>query len=829
VGEERTQSFSHFLRQYRLAAGLTQEALAERAGVSTRSIQALERGDSRPHKDTAHLLAAGLGLKEQERTGFLAAATPAPRHRAARSDATSDHTRQPAPYNLPAALAPLIGRDQEQARVRELLGEARLVTLIGSGGVGKTRLALAVAEQLTSSYAEGVWLIELAPLTDPALVPGALARTLGLREDPERSPMQLLVDSLRGKRALLMLDNCEHLVAACAALVTTLLQACPALHILATSQEPLGVVGERRYRVPSLAVPDARPQHGHELLGRYEAVQLFIVRAREHREDFALSAANARAVAEICARLDGIPLAIELAAARVDSLPVETIAARLDDRFTLLTMGARTALPRHQTLRATLDWSYDLLSRPEQMLLQRLAAFAGGASLEAAEAVCADQGSGVGAGQEETCQAIAAHHRDSTGYPIRHGDEVHTATELCDAGAASGAARLGDQSVLDLLHALAQRSLAQAEQGRYTLLETIRVYAHERLTAQGQETATRWRHARYYLRFAEHAAATLTGSEQGLGLARLAVEHDNLRGALRWARERGDGPLVLQLTAALWRFWYLRGYLSEGRAWLEAALALGGEERVATRATACHGAGVLAWAQGDHARAAERAEQALALWRTLGDRAGSARALNLLGLIAIDQEDWDRAAQALGESLALRRDLQDQWGTATSLHNLGTVARGRGDHARATALYAESLALRVALADEAGMAISYRDQAALALAQGEESRAQSLYRQSMPLASALGDLVGVAQSLEGLAAIAARQARPEPATRLLSAAAALREQVGAPVTLRERAAHEHLVSSVRAALGAAFEHAQSAGREVPWADLVASIFGGADR
>ena len=806
MGEESTQSFSHILRHCRLAAGLTQEALAERAGVSVRSIQAIERNESRPQKDTARLLVAGLSLNAEEQERFLAAATPAPRRRsAARQDGsdqapTGDRSAFGAgavsalPHNLPAALATLIGREREQTRVRELLEEARLVTLTGSGGVGKTRLALAVAEQLTSTYLDGVWLVQLASVSDPTLVLSSVARAFGLREDSERSPLHMLTDVLRGKQALVILDDCEHLVASCNALVTTLLQSCPALRILATSQVPLGVAGERRYRVPSLAVPDAQRRQSHDKLLDYESVRLFVARAQERRDDFALTAANAWAVAEICARLDGIPLAIELAAARAVSLPVETIAARLDARFALLTTGARTALPRQQTLRATFDWSCELLSEPEQKLLYRLAVFAGGAGLGAAEDVCADPQN----------------------------------RETFDAGAAM----IETQGVVDLLDTLVQRSLVQAEQGRYVLMETIRAYAYERLVRQGQEAAIRRRHACFFLQLAEDISATLTGPEQAQGLARLASEHDNLRAALRWAQVCRDGPLALQLAAALWRFWYLRSYLGEGRSWLEAALALpDGDERHAggaTRATACHGVAVLAWTQGDYAHAVLRAEQALTLWRTLGDRAGSARALNLLGLVAIDQQDWELAARALEESLALRRDLQDRWGIGTSLHNLGTVACGRGDYDRASALYAESLALRVALADQAGIAISYRDQGALAMARGDAARAQELYRQSLPYADALGDLVGVAQGLEGLAAVSGRQAHAEPAAQLLSAAAVLREQVGAPVALRDRAAVERLLSSLRTALGAAFAQAYAAGRDAPWEELVASFFGGTE-
>jgi non-specific serine/threonine protein kinase len=797
--------FAALLRRRRLAAGLTQEELAERAGMSPRGLVYLERGTRQPYRDTVRRLAEALGLAGEERAQFEAAGNRLLEQAAAERSVVVVSQQESAapPHNLPAAVSPLIGREQEQRRVRELLAEARLVTLTGSGGVGKTRLALAVAEQLSGGYADGVWLVELGPLGDLALVPGEVARTLGLHEESERSHLEALTGYLRGKRALLVLDNCEHLIAACAALAIALLRACPALRILATSQGLLGVVGERRYRVPSLSAPDPRRLPSLDVMGRYEAVQLFMTRSRERCDDFTLTATNARAIAEICARLDGIPLALELAAARVGSMLVETIADRLDNRFALLTTGARTALPRQQTLRATLEWSYDLLTVSEQTLLRRLAVFAGGASLEAAEAICADPS-----------------------------PQAHASGERFWGGAT-----IGGQKVLDLLDALVQRSLAQAELGRYSVLETIRAYAHVCLLTLGEEDAVRWRHARYYLGVAETIRPELTGPEQRRWLARLEVEHDNLRAAMRWAHERGDGALALGLAAALWRFWYLHGHLSEGRASLERALELAVDEPPAdagSRANACHGAGVLAWTQGDEARAMVLAEQALALWRT-AERPGSGEgrdtraavaasgSLNLLGLIAIDQGNWDRAAAALEESLALRRTLQDRWGIATALHNLGTVARGRGDHAGATALYAESLALRMALADEAGIAISYRDQAALAMEQGDEARAQTLYRQSMRHAAALGDLVGLAQCLDGLAAIAAVEGRAPPAAQLCGAAAALREQVGASVARTERAGRQRLLEALRESLGATFDVEQAAGREIPWEELIARL------
>ncbi len=444
MDKEQTTPFKQILRQHRLAARLTQEALAERAGLGVRSIQALERGESLPHRDTARALAAS-GLDQQARAVFLAAATPAPRHRTPRGPTGERPPRMRAAarsrHNLPAALSSLVGRETERDAVMALLGTGRLLTLTGSGGVGKTRLALAVAGEAVDQYPDGVWLVELAALAEPGLVPGAVAQVLGVREEAGRPLTTTLTDHLNQKHLLLVLDNCEHLVAACAALAGALLRACPRLHILATSREGLEVAGEQRYRVPSLPVPDLAHLPPPERLAESAAVALFLARAQERRPDFVLTAQNARAVAQVCARLDGIPLAIELAAARVGSLSVEGIAARLDDRFRLLAGGARDVLPRQRTLRAALDWSYDLLSEAEQVLLDRLAVFAGGCTLAAATAVCAGDG-------------------------------------------------VDEWAVLDLLDRLVNKSLVQTEEAsgevRYGLLETVRQYGQERLAGSRQ-------------------------------------------------------------------------------------------------------------------------------------------------------------------------------------------------------------------------------------------------------------------------------------------------------------------------------------------------------
>ncbi len=436
------------------------------------------------------------------------------------------------PTNLPAPLTGFVGRAWETREIAEMMADARLLTLTGPGGCGKTRLALEVAGTLVGSYPDGVWHVELAALGDATLLAEVVATALGVREQMDHPMGDTLRAFLRPRETLLLLDNCEHLIDGCAALATDLLRACPGVRILAISREALRVAGETIWRVPGLAVPpaDVRPEPASVL--RFEAVQLFRARARASRPDFALTTGNASAVMRICQRLDGLPLAIELAAARLATLAVDAVAGRLDDCFGLLTGGSRTALPRQQTLRATMEWSYGLLSAGEQRLLRHLSVCVGGCTAAAA-AVCAAEGTPVGA-------------------------------------------------TPDLLDGLVAKSLLGLEDadgaGRYRLLETVRQYGWERLEEAGEATAARRRHAAYYLSLAEEAEPALTGPDQGRWLQRLDREYDNLRAALRWARDGGEQEQEsgLRLAAALWRFWYVRGRQSEGRQWLEDLLAVGG-------------------------------------------------------------------------------------------------------------------------------------------------------------------------------------------------------------------------------------------------------------
>ena len=725
--------------------------------------------------------------------------------------------RAPVPrHNLPPTLTSLIGREAERDKVLSLLAHERLVTLIGAGGVGKTRLALAVATELVGHYADGVWLVEFAPLADPALAVGAAAQALGVREKPGRPLLATLTDHLKDKELLLVLDNCEHLIRACADLASALLRACPGVRLLATSREGLEVGGERHYRAPSLTVPDPRRLPPMELVGSYEAVRLFVTRAQARRQEFVLDERTAPAVAAVCARLDGIPLAIELAAARIGSLPVEAIAERLDQRFRLLTGGPRDAPSRQHTLRAAIDWSWELLSAPEQLLLRRLSVFAGGWALGAVETVCAGDG-------------------------------------------------IEGWEILDLLDGLVNKSLAHLEEGaaeaRYGLLETVRQYAGERLEESGERGAARARHLAWSVSLAERAAPALTGPEQGDWLARLEAEHDNLRAALAFGlTEAAQADRALALAGLLWRFWSTHGHLSEGRRWLEGALACApvaedGSGMIA-RARALLGAGVLATIQDNNEPALSLLEQSLDLFRRLDDQQGIAGALNSLGNLAIQQGEYARSSALFSESLARRQELGDTQGIAISLHNLAMVARFQGDYSRASALYGESLTLSRTLGHTHNMAATLSQMAGVALDQADHARAEALYRESLALREGLGDQEGLAHSLRSLADVlleagAGAEAvlplysrsltliravdnkwetahvlegvarawaplEPRGAVHLFSMASALRRTIGADTPPRMRAIHDRSLATLRAALGeAVFSATWAAGEAAP--------------
>jgi predicted ATPase/class 3 adenylate cyclase len=673
------------------------------------------------------------------------------------------------PNNLPVQLTSFVGRERDKAEVRRLLSTTRLLTLTGSGGAGKTRLALQVAAEMLEEFPGGVWLVELAALSDPGLVPKAVASAVGVLEQPGRLLTDTLADSLRLKSVLVILDNCEHLVASCAHLTDALLRACPNVRILATSRETLGVTGETTWRVPSLSVPDPQRLPPLDRVTEYEAVRLFSDRAVASEPQFAVTSSNAPAVAQVCYRLDGIPLAIELAAARINVLAVEQIAARLDDRFRLLTGGSRTALPRQQTLRAAMDWSYDLLSPKERAVLRRLSVFAGGCTLEAAEAVCAGK-------------------------------------------------RVKERDVLDLVTQLVDKSLVNTEtlsgEVRYRMPETIRQYAQDRLLTSGEAAEVRTRHRTWYLGLAERAEERMRGSEQTMWLNRLEVEHDNMRTALGWSTtEEDDTETRLRLAGALGWLWNDHTHWDEGRKWLETALAGAREIKSTARVKALQRTGLMVWRQGDYERATALFENSLTLARELGDQKGIAQALFGRALVALRRGDLEAAAALFEENLEALRKLEDRWSMATTLAQMGVVARRKRDYVKAVALCEESLAMRRTLGGKTSTASSLRLTGHAVRLLGVLERAAGLYRESLALFGEAGDKWAATECVEGLAIIASAQGNPEQAARLFGGAETAREAFGITTPRPEAGDQEHFWAAIRERPeGTAFAAAWAEGR-----------------
>jgi predicted ATPase/Tfp pilus assembly protein PilF len=720
-------------------------------------------------------------------------------------------------HNLPRQLGSFVGRRRELDQLRAILGSAPLLTLTGAGGCGKTRLALRLAEEQLDAFPGGVWVVELAGVADPGMVQAAVGAVLGVKQEPGRSLLSLIVHQLQGRTSLLILDNCEHLLAAAAELAADIVAACPTARIISTSRESLGIEGERTWRVPSLGLPELEPPSGSpstEEMRQAESVQLFLERAASAKPGFVESDSDIPTIAQICRRLDGIPLAIELAAARVKVLSVGQILEKLSDRFRLLVGGSRRALERHQTLRAAIDWSYDLLSPEEQGVLRRLSVFAGGSTLEAAAMVCAPA---LTEGADEFALLDVLTH-------------------------------LVDKSLV-----LADEDVASGRQARYRMLETVRQYARDRLHSPAGDTHEATdasdRHVRYFLDLAERAESELVGKQQQQWLERLAADQENFLAAVEWcatapAIDGSDryGVDGLRITGALGRFWSMRGYLSVGRSAVRAALARAPQgaptpalakslnaagslelllgaldaargywERALeiqralgnTRAVAgvLNNLGLIAESQADYAAAHRLYTEALETNKQLGNRAWEAININNLGNLAWNNMEYAEARSLYEEAMAINRQLGNRAEEAKNLNNLGSVSRESGDAAAARQHYREALRIKQELRDRRGIALTLGQLSLVATQMDDAVSAAKLATESLLMRRELADRVGIAMSLEECSVIANQRAANELGARMFAAADALRREVGSPLAAGERLRMERGADAVRAALG----------------------------
>jgi non-specific serine/threonine protein kinase len=683
-------------------------------------------------------------------------------------------------HNLPAQVTSFIGREREMAEVKRLLATTRLLTLTGPPGTGKTRLGLQVAAQVLDRFMDGVFFVDLAPISDPLLVPGAVAQVLDVREAGGQPLPETLKTHLRGKRLLLLLDNFEQIIDA-APLVGELLSASPSLSALVTSREPLHIYGEQEYPVPPLGLPDLEREGPLRVLSQCEAVELFIQRARAVRPDFTITDGDAAAIGEICVRLDGLPLAIELAAARSKLLSPEMMRGRLESRLGALTGGPRDLPARLRTLRGAIDWSYGLLDEDERTLLARLAVFQGGRTVRAVEAVC---GRGLGI------------------------------------------------DVMDGLESLVHKSLLQLGEGldgepRFFFLETIHEYARERLGESGEAETVERRHAEYFVALAERAEADLFGPGQGYGAAQLRVEHENLRTALAWSLGGADAELGLRLVGALRDFWFYGGHFSEGWRWAECACESYEEAPPALRAKALNVAGLLADARGDGERAELLLREALALSREAGDRINQAWALVFLSGDLMGYPDrYDEGITLCEAGLALFRESDHKPGVARALNHLGELARLIGDYGHAQEMYEECLAIAREIGDRQREAYMLGCLGVVADHQGDYDRSEALTMEALAQLRELHLRFGIASALQGLAGPVGAKGQAERAAQLIGAGEALYEAMGVRPQSSDQSEIDRIVAAVREQLDeAAFEAARAAGRAMSLEEAVAYALG----
>ncbi|HKE38860.1 MAG TPA: tetratricopeptide repeat protein [Casimicrobiaceae bacterium] len=697
-------------------------------------------------------------------------------HPKLRQDFPALRSLEVTPNNLPVQLTSFIGREKEVEEVEKLLDQNRLVTLLGVGGIGKTRLSLQLAAGLMEDYPDGVWFVELAPVTDDALVAQAVASVVGVKEEAGRPVVEALVKCVQDRRLLIILDNCEHLIASCAELAKQILRAGRQLKVLASSREALHVAGEAIYAVPALAVPDPYHKFIHTALTQYAAARLFIDRAVAAQPAFALSERNATAVADVCQRLDGIPLAIELAAARVRAMSVEEIATRLTDRFRLLARGDRTALPRQQTLRALIDWSYDLLTESERTLFQRLSVFAGGWTLEAAEA--------VGAG-----------------------------------------GNLGAESVLELLTNLVEKSLAMLDpdRGRYRMLETVREYAQDRFSKTGEGPEVRTRHLDFYLALAEKARPELMGPQQATWLATLDLERENLLSAHTWCSSAESGAeRGLRLTGATKQYWITRGLLGLGhRLCVEALARTASQDRTIERCLGLFHAGQVSSFMGSYEEACEYLEESLAIARELGDKRRIAGALQPLGMATLGLGKLTTARAYFEEALVLANEQNNARQLAGAINALAQLHRVEGNLDSAVKLYEKVIAIGNELGDHETTAIGLLNVAIVAVSRGARDEARKLLLDALAIASKIGSKPAGQSVVEVCAGLAVLRDDCEQAARFFGSAETQVSQTGLHRDPADEAFLSPLIARARDRISAAaFAAAESAGRELSYDEAI---------
>lgn len=754
---------------------MTQESLANCVGCSPVTIEKIESGERHPSRQIAELMATCLGVPDSARESFVKVARGeldiqvAEQQLSQPQSASSD--------NLPTPATPLLGREREVEAVRALLlqPDVRVVTLTGPGGVGKTRLSLGVAHAVAKHFRDGAYFVPLAPITDPELVPATIAQCIGLKDTGQAPLLDRLKRAMRDRHTLLLLDNLEQVVDA-SPLLADLLAWCPQLMMLATSREALRMRGERQFQVPPLPLPDLARLPDLKELASYPAIELFVGVARGVEPEFELTRENAGAVASICTRLDGLPLAIELAAARIRMLSPDEIAMRLNKRLSLLTGGARDLPARHRTLYDAVGWSYDLLDRGEQTLFARLSVFVGGFMLEAAESVC----------------------------------NAHADLPM---------------DLLEGITSLVDKSLLRQEKGsgsgstrkkRLTMLETIQEYARERLAELEGEEETQRLHAEYYLALVEAADPELTGAQQATWIERLEMERDNIRAALDWSeRVPGRAELGLRVAGALTLVWQVKGRLGEGRDRLAKALDRASTEHTATRAKALFAAGWMALFSGDYPAARKYCEGSLEIEREMGNLWGVTLSLNGLGRVAEIERDFERAHNYYAESLAIRKALGNDWGVAGTLNNMGRAALRQGDYTQADSSLTESLALFRKSGDRGSTAIVLNNLALVALRCKEYERATMLFDECLTLELAVDYTWGIPYVIAGLAELACAREEVERAATLLAAAEANLEATGARMDPIDREDFDRNVAAARERLDVtAFEAAWERGRSM---------------